>query len=264
MRYFEKVYNKASELIGNTPIINVNGIWVKCEFMNPTGSSKDRIAYRMIQNTADTHIVEATSGNTGVSVAFICATMNLRCTIFCPSSTSQKKIRAMRYYGAKIEYASTIYDAVERAKKYAKKHKNCKYLNQFVNRYNPKAQQELAWEIFNQLGFMPDAIVCGIGTSGTLAALSYVFNDTIFFTPIPTDYQIEGICDGVSLPLRPKNCNLTLYDVERHELIDAKIELRKAGLYVGDSTAANYAIAKCIKKHYKSVVIIAHDSGWHY
>lgn len=252
-------------LIGNTPLINVDGILMKCEFRNPTGSSKDRIAYEMLKHERREIILEATSGNTGVSVAYVCAALGKKCMIFAPISTSLYKIRAMKAYGATVcNNYKNIADAINGALTILDSSTTMRYLNQFHNKYNVIAQTKMAKEIEKE-GIIPDCIVCGIGTSGSLAGLHSIFPNADFFTPIPQGFEIEGICDGVNLPLKPKECRLTEFPVNLFQVnLTRKYLATKKGIWVGYSTAANFYVADQIKKNYKTIVIIGHDNGWRY
>jgi cysteine synthase A len=252
-------------LIGNTPIIVVDGIHIKCEFLNPTGSSKDRIAYEMLIHEPRKIIIESTSGNTGVSVAFVCSILNKSCIIFAPRTTSLYKINAMKAYGASVDNKyKSIKESVEAASALMDSSTTMRYLNQFHNKYNILAQTKMAQEI-EQFDIKPDCIICGIGTSGTLAGLHRTFPDATYFTPRPKDFTIEGICDGVTLPLKPKKCNLVEVEVSFLEVeLTRRYLATKKGLWVGSSTAANFFIANKLKDRYKNVLIIGHDNGWRY
>lgn len=255
------------ELIGNTPLIQLNGIWIKCEFSNPTGSSKDRIAYSMLKDEARKVIIEASSGNTGVSVAFVCSILNKKCIIMCPRNTSIRKIAAMRAYGAEVDiHNDDIEDACDKALSLMDSSNTMRYIDQFTNEENLKAQVTMAKEIVRD-GLQPDAIVCGIGTGGTLAGLHTVFPAVDFYTPIPRNFSIEGICDGVSTPLKPKSCNLIEYSVERQPVKLVQRELAtRYGVWVGLSSAANYYISRKLQEmgKYNCILIIGHDNGWRY
>lgn len=255
-------------LIGNTPLIKINGIWIKCEFMNPTGSSKDRVAYEMITNNPAVVVVEASSGNTGISVAFVCSIFGVRCKIFVPRNTSTAKKKAMIQYGATVDTNYTNIEEATRAAFIFSHITQVPYINQFSNKYNVIAQTKMANEIIansEQVGINPDCIVCGIGTGGTLAGLYKVFPNACFMTPISDDFAIEGVSDGVPLPLKPRECNLLQFHITQRDLNDTKNYLSQhAGLWVGDSTVANYIVAKHFKKDFKTILIIGHDNGWRY
>lgn len=259
------------DTIGNTPLIKVNGIWCKCEHLNPSGSTKDRIAKEMICSDAPTknRIIEVSSGNTGISVAMVCSVLNLDCIVVVPRNTNKNKIKLMMKYGADIVFV----DDMLAGKKLIKKFNNVSYIDQFSNGRNVVAQEEMAKEIYNVIileeddirkFFVPDAIVTGIGTSGTLAALFMVFPESNFFT-WQCDKQIEGVSDGVSLPLKPKSCNLTIVDIKYRDVCRVKKWLASHhGLDVGYSSAANYLTADFINGKYKNILTIFTDAGWHY
>jgi cysteine synthase A len=252
-------------LIGNTPLVKIDGTWVKCEHMNPTGSSKDRIAYEMLINEPRKIILETSSGNTGVSVSFVCSILNKRCMIFAPQSTSRYKVKAMKAYGATVDNRyKDIKASINAAVSLMNGSTTMRYLNQFNNKYNKIAQIKMAKEITDN-GIFPDAVVCGIGTSGTLAGLHSVFKDATFYTPRPFGFSIEGICDGVNLPLKPKECNLIEVPVTKYQVqLTCKYLATKKGLWIGASTAANFLIANKIRNQCKTVLMVAHDAGWKY
>lgn len=253
--------------IGNTPIITIDNIHIKAEFMNPTGSIKDRVAYEMLRHERSKFIFEVSSGNTGISVAFVCSALNKKCVIFCPITTSMHKVRAMKAYGAEVDmHAQNLTESVARAKALLNGSRVIKYLDQFSNGANLQAQTIMAKETKSQLqGITPTAIVCGIGTSGTLAGLHSIYPDAHFFTPIAQDFAIEGISDGVPLPLKPKQCNLIEYGVNKLEVqLTKQILATQYGLWVGDSSAANYLIATRLKDKYQNILVIMADNGWRY
>jgi cysteine synthase A len=164
-------------LIGNTPIIVVDGIHIKCEFLNPTGSSKDRIAYEMLMHERRNIIIEVSSGNTGISVAFVCAALGKGCILFVPQTTSLYKVRAMQAYGASVSNNHRdLADAMNCAAALMDSSTTMRLLNQFANQANVSAQTKMAQEI-EQFDIKPDCIICGIGTSGTLAGLHRIFPD---------------------------------------------------------------------------------------
>jgi cysteine synthase A len=254
-------------LIGNTPIIKVDNIYIKCEFLNPTGSSKDRIAYEMLKYEKVDNILEVSSGNTGISVSFICSVLNKKCLIFCSKSTSLYKVNAMKAYGATVDNRyNNLQEAMNSALALLNGSGIMKLLNQFANGFNLIAQSKMAKEI-EQTGLVPDIIICGIGTSGTLAGLYKVFPNARYYTPVAQQFVIEGISDGVPLPLKPINCNLVEYPISAYSVQSTKRYLAQSnGLWVGSSTAANFYIASKVHKmkgnEDKIILIVAHDNGW--
>ena len=154
------IAQNVTELIGKTPVIKLNklsqkfgaNIFGKCEFMNPNSSIKDRIAMAMIFDgmkqgtiTQNTTIVEATSGNTGVGLAGVCASLGLRLIIVMPSSMSIERRKVMAALGAKIELTAPekgMKGALERAEKLRNTYKNSLSLNQFDNKANVAIHKE--------------------------------------------------------------------------------------------------------------------------
>jgi cysteine synthase len=181
------------EAIGNTPLIRLNRlgteygpIFVKAEFMNPAGSSKDRTALGIIEDAEKRGllkpgglIVEATSGNTGVALSMIAAVKGYRCIIVMPEENRGPKTDMMEAYGAEIVYTKpgVIWDQPEGpvwlAERIAQKNPGAFYANQFRNPSNPRIhEQTTAREIFRQMGGKLDILVAGIGTSGIITGIA--------------------------------------------------------------------------------------------
>lgn len=271
--------------IGNTTLLNIDNIYFKMEMQNPSGSIKDRIAKAMIQDALATGelkpnmtVVESTSGNTGISVAMICATLGLKCLIYAPSDTSPLKIKMMQKYGAVVIITyETISDCVARAKKVCKD-KRYYYLDQFNNECNVAAQEIMAYEAriqYNQAinnthwsgsYHSPDAIVVGVGTGGTFMGLHKVFpNATMFMVQVPVSEHIEGICDGVKLSLIPRGMTIGIIPVSYvNATLTAKWLAEKHGIHCGISSGANYYAAMIIQKKFKHVLTVFPDSGDRY
>jgi len=275
------------DLIGNTPLMNIGNIYFKMEMQNPSGSIKDRIAKEMIlPYIGDVHkhftVVEATSGNTGISIAMVCAALGLGCWIICPYNTSSLKIKLMRQYGAKIDTARDIKACIHRAKRMVElKHSPYKadvYLDQFSNLYNLEAQKKMAKEArlqFNKAIFnshwdinyhSPGAIVAGAGTGGTLMGLHYIFPEAdIYKVCSAGDKEIEGITDCVKQPLIPKNLALRKIPVT-YRLAEktANFLMAKHGISCGISSGANFYVASVIAKAYDDVLTVFADNRIRY
>jgi len=275
--------------------MNINNIYFKLEGFNPTGSTKDRIAKAMILNyildgnkeRKNKHtIVEATSGNTGISVAMVCSALGLRCLIYAPSNTSNLKLKMMQKYGTiPIITYKTISDCIDRAKKIGED-KHYHYLDQFNNKYNVKAQETMAQEIHDELtreydnmywgseyfdpkyyqSLLPDAIVAGVGTGGTIMGLHKVFPDAkLFIIQVPDSEHIEGICDGVKLSLIPKKLRMATINVPYTQAyLTAKWLTEKHGIHCGISSGANYYAATVIQKMFDKILTVLPDSGVRY
>lgn len=187
-----KINKGILELVGNTPLVELDkissglssNIYVKLEGSNPTGSIKDRVAYYFIEdaecrgllNPGDV-VVEATSGNTGTSLAMVTVLKGYRCIIVLPETVSEDKIKAVRAFGAEViltpagllrENEKSYYQIAERVAK----QKNGIYLNQYFNLINPEAHYKTTGpEIWRDTDGKVDAVICGIGTGGTISGV---------------------------------------------------------------------------------------------
>jgi len=178
------------ELIGRTPLVRLSrmetqpsaSVWGKAEFLNPAGSVKDRPALSMIQAAEaagrlqpGATLVEATSGNTGISLAMIAAVRGYRCVLVMPEDMSLERRHIMRAYGAEIALTAApegMLGAVRHAEKLLRETPGAFMPRQFENPANPASHyQGTANEIVEQLGGRVDAFVAGVGTGGTLTGV---------------------------------------------------------------------------------------------
>lgn len=295
-----KIYQSVTEIIGNTPLLQINNIktdaniFVKCEFMNPAHSIKDRIAYAMINDalksgkiTRETTIIEPTSGNTGVGLASVCASLGLKLIIAMPESMSIERRKVMLIFGAKLELTPKekgMKGAVERANELHAEIPNSVILNQFSNPSNPAIHKATtAQEILQSLGDTKiDVFAAGVGTGGALSGIGEVLkeqnpNIDIFAiepkeSPVLSGgkvgaHRIQGIAPGFV----PDNLNQKLYKevicVDSGDAIESARELAaKEGLLVGISSGANFFVAKELAKKYKgkNILTILNDTGERY
>ncbi len=178
------------EQIDHTPLVpvllddHVHTVWCKLEFMNPSGSIKDRIA-RYILHKAEKqgllksgHVVEASSGSTSIALAHVCALMGLKFTAVLPEGASEERLWTMVALGAEFELvpnSSGMQGAIERAEQLARD-KDWFFVKQFENSDNANAHYQTGLEIVKQIpGHKIDAVVSGIGTGGTLVGLASCF-----------------------------------------------------------------------------------------
>jgi len=183
-----KTYQNAAEAIGETPMIRINRlvpeghatVFAKCEFFQPLNSVKDRIGAAMIaagerdgKVNADTHIIEPTSGNTGIALAFVCAAKGYRLTLTMPESMSVERRALLRSMGAELVLtpaAGGMKAAIEKANELASA-SGCWLAGQFDNPANPAIHEATTGpEIWEDSGHDIDAIVAGVGTGGTIRA----------------------------------------------------------------------------------------------
>ena len=298
-----KIGQNVASLIGNTPIVRLHNIdkelygeiYGKCEFMNPSSSIKDRIALNMITSALlegkinkDTHIIEPTSGNTGIGLASICASMGLKLTLTMPESMSLERRQLIRAYGANIDLTPAhlgMSGAVNRAKELSELDKNSIVLDQFSNPNNPLTHEKTtALEILNDMDKMIDIFVAGVGTGGTISGVGKVLKQEIADIKIvaveplssnvlsggtPAPHKIQGIGAGFI----PKTLNTTIYNevmmIENDEAINMAREIAKSeGILVGISSGANVAaaikLASKPENKGKKIVTILCDSGERY
>lgn len=192
------VCDDALGLIGNTPLVRLARVsppggalvWGKAEFLNPGGSVKDRPALRMIEAAEeagllapDAVIVEATSGNTGISLAMIAALRGYRCVLVMPEDMSLERRYLLRSYGAEIELTEAsggMAGAVERAREIVRETAQAFSPSQFVNPANPQSHElTTASEILEQMPTALSAFVAGVGTGGTVTGVGRVLKQRL-------------------------------------------------------------------------------------
>ena len=186
-----KVFQGISKTIGSTPLVRINKmsegldaeIYAKLEFFNPLGSVKDRIAAAMIEAAeaegridSNTLIVEPTSGNTGIALAFICAEKGYRICLTMPETMSIERRKLLKHLGAELVLtpgAAGMRGAIEKAKEILLSDKKAFMPDQFNNPANPKIHRETtALEIWNDTEGKADVLVAGVGTGGTITGVA--------------------------------------------------------------------------------------------
>ena len=185
-----KIYGNITETIGNTPLVRINrmtkgcvaDVVAKLEFFNPISSVKDRIGVAMIEAMekegrikSDTLIVEPTSGNTGIALAFACAAKGYKLVLVMPESMSVERRKMMALLGAQLELtpaAKGMRGAIERANEIIRTNQNAVMPQQFDNPANPAIHRiTTGVEIWNDTQGKVDAVVAGVGTGGTLTGV---------------------------------------------------------------------------------------------
>ena len=188
-----KYHSIISNTIGSTPLVRLNRIcegieaqiYAKLEFQNPLGSVKDRIAASMIraaevegQITPQTLIVEPTSGNTGIALAFICAAKNYRLCLTMPDTMSEERRRLLKHLGAELVLtpgAEGMKGAIGKAQEILESEKDAFMPDQFGNPANPQAHRETtAEEIWRDTEGQVDILISGVGTGGTITGVAQV------------------------------------------------------------------------------------------
>ncbi|MEJ2718541.1 MAG: cysteine synthase A [Deltaproteobacteria bacterium] len=290
------------DCIGNTPLVKLHigdrwrgaQIWGKLEFMNPGGSSKDRICSAMVRSMAAEDvlkpggtIVEASAGNTAISLAMVCAALGYSLKLVMPESIPLVRRRFLSSYGAEIELTPSpngMKGAVHRAMEIQEQIEGAVLVNQFENPMNPEIHRRTtAVEILRDLGGPPDSFVAGVGTGGTLTGVGETLKTenpqtrVIAVEPVessilsggnPGPHRIPGIGAGFI----PKVLNTEIIDdvavIEYEEAAKAS-ELLAAenGIDAGLSSGAAFAAAMREAERLdptKTVVTILCDSGERY
>ena len=283
------IAHSITDLIGKTPLLQIDtNIYAKCEFKNPGGSVKDRIAYNMLRSALEegkidesTPIVEPTSGNTGIALAMIGAALGLRVIIVMPESMSIERRKLMRFLGAELILTPAekgMKGAIEKARELVKE--GAYMLDQFANPANP-AMHEMttAREILDDLPDV-DIFVAGVGTGGTITGSARVLKprgvEIVAVEPAkspvlsggaPGPHKIQGIGAGFI----PKIVDRSLFDaiitIEDEEAMATSRELaRTKGLMVGISSGANVAAARKVATENpdKKIVTVLCDTAERY
>jgi cysteine synthase len=288
--------NSILDAIGNTPMLEVEGIYCKLEYLNPSGSIKARIAKYMIERAEDEGllqegdtIVEATSGNTGNALSMVAAVKGYRMLVVMPEGMSGERVAISRAFGAEVMEVGHFHvnEALEKAKELGRE-PGYFCPSQFESEWN--VEENRIWlgpEILNQLpeGVIPDAMVMGVGTGGTLIGVGQAFREVNpnvkLFAMEPSesstilcgevgDHLIEGIADGFVPGIFERHQQLvdTTLAVDSEEAVETMRHLaRRYGLFVGPSSGANLIAAKKVREAYpelENVVTLFCDEGEKY
>ena len=186
------IYQNASQLIGNTPLLRLNNIekklnlnvtlLAKVEYFNPSGSVKDRVALSMIEDAEkkgilhhDSVVIEPTSGNTGIGLASVCAAKGYKCILVMPENMSKERIKLIKAYGADVVLSPKekgMKGAVEKAEELSKTYESSFIPSQFENPSNPEIHYKTTGpEIYKNTNKKVDIFVAGIGTGGTISGV---------------------------------------------------------------------------------------------
>ena len=288
--------NSILDAIGGTPLIEVDGVYCKMEYLNPSGSVKARIAKYMIERAEDEGllrhgdiIVEATSGNTGNALSMVAAVKGYRMLVVMPEGMSGERIAISRAFGADVMEIGHFHvnEALAKAKELGEE-PGYFCPSQFESEWN--VEENRIWlgpEILEQLpeGAVPDAMVMGVGTGGTLIGVGQAFREANpavkLFAMEPSesstilcgevgDHLIEGISDGFVPGIFERHQQLvdTALTVDSEEAVGEMRRLaREHGLFVGPSSGANLIAARKVRESYpdlRTIVTLFCDEGEKY
>lgn len=252
-----KIQTRLENLSGSTPLIKVSDrVYGKLETYNPTGSVKDRfITYAVKQAiirgdiNENTIVCEATSGNTGIALSAVAASMGLKCVIFMPENMSEERRQMMKVYGADIVNAppSDFQGAIDMRNEFISKTPNAWSPMQFSNDDNTECHMTVtAPEIAKQAGPCWSAFVHGSGTGGTIEGIRrYIQAESLdvgVYMVIPAEgekHGIQGIGDGKDFLASPKDMSGTIIIETQAAIERAQKFSRDTGILVGISSGAN-------------------------
>jgi cysteine synthase len=291
-----RVVSNVLDCIGSTPLVELDGIWIKLEHRNPSGSIKDRIAKYMVERAEEAGmlkpgdtIVEASSGNTGNALSMVAAAKGYRMLVVMPSGMSRERTAISRAYGAEVLHVGNFHvnSALEKARELGRQ-PGYFCPSQFESDWN--IEENRVWlgpEILSQLPAdkTPDAFVVGVGTGGTLVGVGQAFravNRRVWLVAIEPDesctivcgetgkHDIEGISDGFvpTIFARHKAMVDEVVSVPSEEALECmKTIARTHGLFVGPSSGAHLVAARRLKEarpDLETIVTVFSDEGEKY
>lgn len=299
------IYKKVTDLVGNTPILELGNyeeknqleatILAKLEYFNPAGSVKDRIAREIILDaletgklTKDSVIIEPTSGNTGIGLASVAASLGIRIIITMPETMSVERRNLMKAYGAELvltDGAKGMKGAIAKADELAKEIPNGFIPGQFVNELNPRAHKRTTGpEIWEDTEGKVDIFVAGVGTGGTVSGVGEYLKSKnpdvkiVAVEPASSPVLSKGEAgahkiQGIGAGFVPDTLNTDIYDeiipVENEDAFELGREIaRTEGILVGISSGAALKaateLAKRPENKGKTIVVLFPDTGDRY
>jgi len=293
---FSGVSSSILDAVGDTPLLEIEGLYCKCEFLNPSGSIKARIAKYIVERAeeegliapGDT-IVEATTGNMGNALSMVAAVKGYGMLVVTPEGFSGERTAISQAYGAEVLQVGHFQadEAVARAREMGER-PGYFFPAQFESEWNVEENRTiLGPETLSQLpeGAVPDAVLAGVGTGGTLVGVGQAFRevnpDVKLFAMEPSesstilcgevgDHLIEGIADGFVPGIFERHGRLVseTLTVDSEEAIHAMRGLaQQYGLFVGPSSGANLLAARKVKEAFpelRTVVTFLCDEGEKY
>lgn len=296
------IYSSITELVGRTPLVEVSGfenqkarIVVKVEAFNPGGSVKDRIALAMIEDAEKkgvlkpgATIIEPTSGNTGVGLAWVGVAKGYKTILTMPETMSVERRNLLKAYGAKLEltpWAEGMKGAIARAEQLRATIPGAVILGQFVNPANPAIhEQTTGEEVWTDTDGKVDIFVAGVGTGGTVSGVGSALkkhnsdvkvvavepaSSAVLTTGVPGKHKIQGIGAGfVPSTYNPAAVDEVMTVTDDDAFAGARKLARTKGLLVGISSGAAFSVALALARKDenagKLIVALLPDTGERY
>lgn len=300
-----KVAQNITELVGNTPLLELNNIekefglkahiFAKLEYLNPAGSAKDRIGKMMIQDALETGkinkdsvIIEPTSGNTGIGLAAVAASLGIKVILTMPDTMSVERINLLKLYGAEIILtpgSKGMEGAVQKANEIAKNNPNSWIAGQFDNPVNAKAHELTTGpEIWNDTDGKVDVFIAGIGTGGTITGTGRYLKSQnknikiVGVEPSSSPLLTKGVSgphklQGIGANFIPKVLDKSVVDEiitigdEEAPLMTKKLALKEGilvGISAGAALSAAIKVAQKDEMKDKNIVVLLPDTGDRY
>lgn len=300
-----KIFKSITELVGGTPLLELTNtekahnveatLLGKLEYLNPSGSVKDRIAKAMIEDAeakgilkSDSVIIEPTSGNTGIGLAAIAASKGYRIILTMPETMSVERRNLLKAYGAELvltEGAKGMKGAIAKADELAKEIPNSFIPSQFTNPANPEMHKKTTGvEIWNDTDGKVDIFVAGVGTGGTLSGVGEYLKSQnpnvkiVAVEPETSPVLSKGVSgphkiQGIGAGFVPETLNTKIYDeiitVANEDAFAIGKEIAKnegllVGISAGAATWAGLELAKRPENKGKTIVVLLPDTGDRY
>ena len=299
-----EIPGNVADLVGRTPMVSFTRLTAdldaevigKLEAYNPAGSVKDRIGVAMIAAAEEegriqpgvTTVIEPTSGNTGIALAFVCAAKGYRCILTMPQGMSREREALARLYGAEpivTESMGGMHEAVDEAQRLAREMEDAFVPQQFENPANPAMHRRTtAEEIWSDLDGRVDVFVSAVGTGGTITGVGEVLKErnpdvrVVAVEPAaspvlsggrPGPHRIQGIGAGFVPPILNRDVIDEIIQVKDEDAIETARELARregvsAGISAGAATWASLQVAARPESKGKRIVTVICDAGERY